>query len=98
MLANVLSRGLAESLIILYKVIEYTLPPTGIKLKTLDVIGTDCIGRCKSNYVAPYDHGQWQPFKNYLRKIMATVWHFLSIFRAFKYSIYLSLHYWFLQK
>ena len=29
---------------------EYTLPWTGFKLTTLVVIGTDCIGSCKSNY------------------------------------------------
>ena len=30
--------------------IEYTSPWAGFKLTTLVVIGTDCIGSCKSNY------------------------------------------------
>ena len=30
--------------------IEYTSPRAGLKLTTLVVIGTDCIGSCKSNY------------------------------------------------
>jgi hypothetical protein len=30
--------------------IEYTLPWTGFEMTTLVVIGTDCIGSCKSNY------------------------------------------------
>ena len=30
--------------------IEYTSPRTGFELTTLVVIGTDCIGRYKSNY------------------------------------------------
>ena len=30
--------------------IEYTSPWTGFELTTLVVIGTDCIGSCKSNY------------------------------------------------
>ena len=30
--------------------IEYTSPWAGLKLTTLVVIGTDCIGSCKSNY------------------------------------------------
>jgi hypothetical protein len=30
--------------------IEYTSPWTGFELTTLVVIGTDCIGNCKSNY------------------------------------------------
>jgi hypothetical protein len=32
--------------------IEYTSPWTGFDLTTLVVIGTDCIGSCKSNYHA----------------------------------------------
>ena len=31
--------------------IEYTSPWAGIKLTTLVVLGTDCIGSCKSNYM-----------------------------------------------
>jgi hypothetical protein len=31
--------------------IEYTLQREGFKFTTLVVIGTDCIGSCKSNYV-----------------------------------------------
>ena len=30
--------------------IKYTFPWTGFELPTLVVIGTDCIGNCKSNY------------------------------------------------
>jgi hypothetical protein len=33
-----------------YCCIEYTLPSTGLELKTLVVIGIDCIGSYKSNY------------------------------------------------
>ena len=32
--------------------IEYTSPSAGFELTTLVVIGTDCIGSCKSNYHA----------------------------------------------
>jgi hypothetical protein len=35
---------------ITYNCIEYISPWTGFKLTTLVVIGTDCIGSCKSNY------------------------------------------------
>jgi hypothetical protein len=33
-----------------HNVIEYTSPWTGFELTLLVVIGTDCIGSCKSNY------------------------------------------------
>ena len=35
---------------IIYCCIEYTSPWAGFELTTLVVIGTDCIGSCKSNY------------------------------------------------
>jgi hypothetical protein len=35
---------------ITYCCIEYTSPRAGFELTTLVVIGTDCIGSCKSNY------------------------------------------------
>jgi len=34
----------------LYHIMLYTAPWTGFELTTLLVIGTDCKGRCKSNY------------------------------------------------
>jgi hypothetical protein len=38
------------SYFITYCCIEYTSPSAGFELTTLVVIGTDCIGNCKSNY------------------------------------------------
>jgi len=34
----------------LHHIMLYTSPCAGIKLTTSEVIGTDCIGSCKSNY------------------------------------------------
>ena len=49
--------------------IKYTLPWMGFELTTLVVIGTDCIGSCKSNYhtITTTPNKGWKYTKKYLQ-------------------------------
>jgi hypothetical protein len=74
----------------LYQIMWYTSPWTRFELATLVVIGTDCIGSCKSNHhtITPWRTPMQNTIEVYPHVI--NVWHFYIVNACMIVQVYIN--------